>query len=141
MSGVSKLVVNEIIYEYEVHNSCLKQYHRRAKELIEKFLSFNIQVVPRVANHVDDTLALVGSCFTLDFVRYIEYIKVQILHRPALPDNVDSLKFFNIDEKICSFLQNKEEFEDLYISHELEEEIGDIIQLKTNKIPSGLSVL
>jgi ribonuclease HI len=62
--GDSELVVNQIRDKYEVHNPHLKQYHRKAKELIEKFLSFNIQVVPRVANHIANTLALVGSCFT-----------------------------------------------------------------------------
>jgi ribonuclease HI len=64
VSRDSELVVNKIRDKYEVHNPRLKQYHRRDKELIERFLSFNIQVVPRVANHIADTLALVGSCFT-----------------------------------------------------------------------------
>jgi ribonuclease HI len=141
VSGDSELVVNQIRGKYEVHNPRLKQYHRRAKELIERFLSFNIQAVPRAANHVADTLALAGSCFSSDFVKSIEDIQVQILHRPALPDNVDSWQVFDTDEQICRFLQNKEEFEDLHINHELEEETGNMIQLKTNKIPPGLSVL
>jgi hypothetical protein len=59
----------------------------------------------------------------------------------VLPDNVDSWQFFDTDEQIYRFLQNKEEFKDLHINHELEEETGDIIQLKTNKIPPGLFVL
>ena len=75
VSGDFELVVNQIRDKYEVHNPCLKQYHRRDKELIEKFLSFNIQAVPSAANHVADTLALVGSCFTSDFVRAIKDIK------------------------------------------------------------------
>jgi hypothetical protein len=141
VSRDSELVVNQIRDKYVVHNPRLKQYYRKAKELIEKFSSFNIQVVPRAANHVVDTLALAGSCFTLDFVRSVEDIKVQILHRPALPDNVDSWQVFDTDEQICRFLQNKEEFKDLHINHELEEETRDVIQLKTNKIPPSLSVL
>jgi hypothetical protein len=71
--------------------------------------------VPRATNHVADTLALAGSCFTSDFVRSIEDIKVQILHRPALPDNVDSWQVFDTDEQICRFLQNKENLK-IYIS-------------------------
>jgi hypothetical protein len=67
VSGDSELVVNKIGDKYEVHNPHLKQYHRNTKELIEKLLSeliekllsFNIQAIPRAANHVDDTLALV----------------------------------------------------------------------------------
>jgi hypothetical protein len=42
---------------------------------------------------------------------------------------------------MCRFLQNKEEFEDLHINHELEEETRDVIQLKINKFPPGLLVL
>jgi hypothetical protein len=42
---------------------------------------------------------------------------------------------------MCRFLQNKEEFEDLHINHELEEEIRDVIQLKINNSPPRLSVL
>jgi ribonuclease HI len=141
VSGDSELVVNQIRGKYEVHNPCLKQYHQRPKELIEKFLSFNIQAMPRAANHIVDTLALAGSCFTSDFIRSIEDIQEIFLHRPVLPDNVDSWKVFDIDEQICRFLQNKEEFEDLHINHELEEETRNIIQLKKNKIPPGLSVL
>jgi ribonuclease HI len=141
ISGDYELVVNQIRDKYEFHNPCLKQYHQRANEIIEKFLSFKIQAIPRDANHVADTLALDGSCFTLDFVGFIEDIKVQSLHRHVLPDNVDSWKVFDTDEQICIFLQNKEEFKDLHISHELEEETKDIIQLKTNNIPPGLSVL
>jgi hypothetical protein len=141
VSGDTELVVNQIIDKYEVHNPRLKQYHRRAKELIKNFLYFNIQAMPRAANHIVDTFALDGSCFTLDFIRSIEYIKVQILHRPALPDNVDSWEVFDSDKQICRFLQNKEEFEDLHIIHELEEETGNIIQLNTNNIPPSLSVL
>jgi hypothetical protein len=51
------------------------------------------------------------------------------------------LEVFDIDEQIYRFLQNKEEFENLHISHELEEETGNISQLKTSKIPPGLSIL
>jgi ribonuclease HI len=141
VSGDSELVVNQIIGKYEVHNPRFKQYHQRAKELIEKFLSFNIQAVPRAANHVANTFSLAGSCFTSDFVRSIEDIQVHILHRTALPDNVDTWQVFDTNEQICRFLQNKEEFKDLHINDELEEETGNIIQLKTNKIPPGLSAL
>jgi hypothetical protein len=141
VSGDSELVVNQIRDKYEVHNPRLKQYHRRAKELIMTFLYFNIQVVTRATNHTADTLASAGSCFTSDFVRSIEDIKVQILHRPALPDNVDSCKVFYTDKQIYRFLQNKEEFKYLHIIHELEEETKDIIQLKTNTIPPSLSIL
>jgi hypothetical protein len=124
-----------------VHNPILKKYYQKAKELIEKFLSFNMQVVPRASNHVVDTLALVGLYFTLDFVRFDKDIKVQILQRHALHDKIDSWQVFDIDEQICKFLQSKEEFEYFHISTELEEETRDIIQLKTNKIPPSLFML
>jgi hypothetical protein len=41
-------------------------------------------------NHVEKTLALVGSCFALDFIESIDDIKIQILDRPMLPDNIDT---------------------------------------------------
>jgi ribonuclease HI len=61
VSGDSELFVNQIRDKYEVHSPYLKQYYQKAKELIEFFLSFNNQVVPRATNHVVDTLALAGS--------------------------------------------------------------------------------
>jgi hypothetical protein len=132
--------MNQIREKYVVHNPLLKQDHQNPDELINNFLTFNIQSIPRVVNHVVDTLVFDGLCFTLDFIGSIDDIKVQILHWPMLFDNVDSWKVFNFDKQIFRFLQNKGEFKDLHISHKVEEETRGLIQLKTNKIPLRLSM-
>jgi hypothetical protein len=44
-------------------------------------------------------------------------------------------KFLTLMKKSIDSFKTKEEFEDLHICHEIEEETEDIIQLKTNKIP------
>jgi hypothetical protein len=138
--GIQKLVVNQIREKYAFYDPHLKQYYQEAKEL-EELWPFNIQSLPMDENHITNTLALVGSCFTSYFNRSIYHIKVKILHKPLLLDNVDAWQVFNSNKQICRFLQNKGKFEGLHVNHQVKEENVDIIQLKTNKIPPRLFVL
>lgn len=55
--GDSKLIVNQLLAEYEVRNSDLKPYHQYASTLMKRFDSLKIKFIPRNENREADALA------------------------------------------------------------------------------------
>ncbi|XP_022895322.1 uncharacterized protein LOC111409511 [Olea europaea var. sylvestris] len=55
--GDSKLIINQLLAEYEVRNSDLKPYHEHAAMLVRRFDLIKIKFVPRSENKEADALA------------------------------------------------------------------------------------
>ncbi|KAH9316814.1 hypothetical protein KI387_044552, partial [Taxus chinensis] len=116
--------------------------------------AFSIEAVPREKNSRDDSLAVLGSLLIphLDFSQ--DKSAIEMIHRPSVLDNASNWQVFNDDQQFLSFLELKDNLNQLYfegsenISREyvtsyeddIKEEMDQYgcIKLKGNKVPKGI---
>ena len=118
------------------------------------FKEYQLSVIPRIQNHIVDALAVVASLFQIPIYPNRRY-HIEVKHRPSSPNNVKYWQVFEDDSHINKFLTLSDEFENLTIDGDREEEkvkdadqnedvflthIADnkIIQWKNNSFPKGL---
>ncbi|KAH9313597.1 hypothetical protein KI387_022224, partial [Taxus chinensis] len=105
--GDSELVVKQIRKLYATKNQRMKQYKHAVWDLIEMFDSFNIVHHDRSMNVAADKLVVLGSRFgDCTISPYCEY-NVEVLTRPAIPDNIKHWQVFDDDAQVQRFLQNQ----------------------------------
>ncbi|KAB2611505.1 hypothetical protein D8674_019537 [Pyrus ussuriensis x Pyrus communis] len=63
--GDSKLIINQLLTEYEVRKDDLVPYFRLATQLLQKFEAVTLEHVPRKENQMADALANLASSMTL----------------------------------------------------------------------------
>ncbi|KAM2618530.1 hypothetical protein TB1_034795 [Malus domestica] len=63
--GDSKLIINQLLTEYEVRKDDLVQYFRLATQLLQRFKAVTLEHVPRKENQMADALANLASSITL----------------------------------------------------------------------------
>ncbi|KAM1282174.1 hypothetical protein ACFX2H_022566 [Malus domestica] len=63
--GDSKLIINQILTEYEVRKDDLVPYFRLATQLLQEFETVTLEHVPRKENQMADALANLASSMTL----------------------------------------------------------------------------
>ncbi|XP_074264407.1 uncharacterized protein LOC141586903 [Silene latifolia] len=63
--GDSKLIINQLLGEYEVKEDSLVPYHKLVSRLLQNFDSFFLNHVPRSANKMADALANLAATLAL----------------------------------------------------------------------------
>ncbi|XP_070677878.1 uncharacterized protein [Malus domestica] len=63
--GDSKLIINQLLTEYEVRKDDLIPYFRLATQLLQKFEAVTLEHVPRKENQMADALANLASSMAL----------------------------------------------------------------------------
>ncbi|KAM1690714.1 hypothetical protein ACFXTH_032464 [Malus domestica] len=63
--GDSKLIINQLLTEYEVRKDDLVPYFRLATQLLQKFQAVTLEHVPRKENQMADALANLASSMSL----------------------------------------------------------------------------
>ncbi|KAM0971133.1 hypothetical protein PS1_019323 [Malus domestica] len=63
--GYSKLIISQLLTEYEVRKDDLVPYFRLATQLLQKFEAVTLEHVPRKENQMADALANLASSMTL----------------------------------------------------------------------------
>ncbi|KAM1063652.1 hypothetical protein ACFX2A_028393 [Malus domestica] len=63
--GDSKLIINQLLTEYEVRKNDLIPYFRLATQLLQEFETVTLEHVPRKENQMVDALANLASSMTL----------------------------------------------------------------------------
>ncbi|KAM2137857.1 hypothetical protein ACFX1Q_009983 [Malus domestica] len=63
--GDSKLIINQLLTEYEVRKDDLVPYFRLATQLLRRFEAVTLEHVPRKENQMADALANLASSMTL----------------------------------------------------------------------------
>ena len=129
----------------------LKAYRDEVLSIIPSFSEFKIAHVPRLMNEMADSLAVSACNFIPPLPPKLSY-EIQVKYRPSLPDNVEFWKVFEDDAELTRFLNVIDEFADLEIDEDNQNEqaakektrfksrIGahEIVQLSSNRIPKGL---
>lgn len=116
------------------------------------FLAFNITFVHKNLNQQADSLALAANNFETPMFPNLKF-EIEVRHRPSILDNIKNWQVFKDDEEIQRFLKTIEEFSDISIDQDNEDDdveihVADVLQdsvvghkiieLKTNHLPKGL---
>ncbi|KAH9310135.1 hypothetical protein KI387_038046, partial [Taxus chinensis] len=112
--GDAELVVKQVGDIFQVKNRRLKHYRNLVWDSIEFFDAFSIKAVPREKNTRANSLVVLGSLLIPhpDFSQ--DKFIFQMIHRPSVPDNANNWKVFNDDQHFLSFLELKDNFDQLY---------------------------
>lgn len=148
--GDAELIVHQVNRICKAKHVRLQAYRDEVLTVIKSFAKFTLSHVPRARNEAADTLAVSACAFVPPFPPQLTY-EIQMKYRPSLPDNVKYWKVFEDDAELIRFLGVMDEFAELQIDADNEDEeegskprlknrfgSHEIIQLPTNKIPKGL---
>jgi len=84
---------------------------------MELFYALDLQAIPREKNIHADQLAMAASTLKLFYELVNDEIKMEVIFRPSVPDDVEHWQVFNEDSQVVRFLNKLEEFEDLNIAY------------------------
>ena len=114
------------------------------------FIAFNISFIRRDHNQIADSLALAATHLRIPKQTQLKY-PIEVRYRPSVPDNTKQWRFSEDGLEIKRFLELTDEFYNLLIDEEQDEEVEDadeyseneiaghkIIDLKGKFIPKGL---
>ena len=82
--------------------------------MIAHFNAFNINSIPRLKNVATVFLAVSAA----RLVPTNNKCAIELIFRPAVPNNITNLRVFDDDGKIIDFLTNEENFKDIVIDNE-----------------------
>jgi hypothetical protein len=131
----------------------LKQYRNEVWDYVYNFfLAFNITFVHINLNQQADSRILAAIDFKTPMFPDLKF-EIEVRHGPSIPDNIKNWHVFKYDEEIQIFLKTIEEFSNISIDQDNEDEdvelhaadvlqdsvVGHkIIELKTNHLHKGL---
>jgi ribonuclease HI len=151
--GYVDLIIQQVNSTFQEKHVRLKAYSDEVWKIRDCFSIFGISYVPRVMNHLVDSLAISASIFIPPMPPKLNY-EIQVKYRPSLPENIKYWKVFEDDDELRRFLQVVDEFFDMHIDQKnqnveestkprLKRKMGqhDIVQLPNNYIPQGLESL
>jgi len=142
--GDSDLVIKQVKGEFQAKHPRMRAYHNAVLDILKLFSDYTLTCVPRIQNGVADGLAKAASNLKILMNSSNKY-GIYVKHHPTIPDNQRCCQFFQDDEEINDFLQNKGKFKDTSIDTEHDDGNDDlqmnqmeVFQLKDNIIPKGL---
>ena len=84
----SELVIKQVERSYQSKNPRLRSYRNLVLDLLEYFTEYHLSVIPQKENIIADALVVLASVFKLPVYSNKKY-KIEVKHRPSIPDNVD----------------------------------------------------
>ena len=100
--GDSELVIKQVIGTYQAKHPIMRAYRNMVLDLLESFKEFRLSVIRRSQNHIADALAVTTSVFKIPIYPNRRY-KIEVKHRPSVPDNVKYWQVFEDDSHINKF--------------------------------------
>ena len=130
--GDSELVIKQVTGTYQENHPRMRAYRNLVLDLLESFKEFQLSVIPRIQNHIDDALAVAASVFKIPIYPNRAY-QIEVKHRPSVPDNVKYWQVFEDDSHINKFLTLSDEFENLTIDGDEEKKKEmETVKMKTS---------
>ncbi|KAH9328592.1 hypothetical protein KI387_000700, partial [Taxus chinensis] len=108
------LIVKQVKNQFQVKNDHLRHYRNKVWEAIEVFDAFSIKSVPHEKNDKADSLAVSASLMIPHSEFDQDKYTIEMVFRPSVPDNAENWQVFNDDQKIITFLEKRDNFEQLY---------------------------
>jgi ribonuclease HI len=109
--GDSEIIVRQVKNSIHCLSPHLKSYQTEVWNLMNKFVAFNINSIPRLNNSEVDLLANVASKLFPAEGLSLNAFSVELLFRPSVPDNITNWRVFDDDQQIISFLHMEETFQ------------------------------
>jgi ribonuclease HI len=144
------LIIQQVNKSFQAKHVTLKAYRDEVLRAIHTFTNFKISYVPKAMNELVDSLVVSACSFIPPLPHKLNY-EIQVKYRPSLLDNVKFWKVFEDDVELTRFLAVIDEFADLQIDLENENDeeaekpkfrkkiaAHEMVQLSTNKIHKGL---
>ena len=97
IDGDFELIINQVKGSYQAKHPRLRSYRNLVLDLLEDFKEYNFTVIPRKENVAVDSLPLSASVFQVLEHPNKQY-KIEVRHKPTIPDNVDHWEVFEDDE-------------------------------------------
>lgn len=120
IKGDSDLVIIQTKNQFACKNDRLKKYHNVVWDNMEYFDAFDLQTIPRDGNKQADELVVVASTSQLGENLLHDKMKMEVMFRPSVPDNIEHWKIFNDESQVIRFLNNMEEFPDFKVGYKEE---------------------
>jgi ribonuclease HI len=108
--GDSEVVVRQVKNSIHYLSLHFKSYQSEEWNLMNKFVAFNINSIPRLNNSEADLLANVASKLFPAEGLSLTAFSIELLFRPSFLDNITNWRVFDDDQKIISFLHMEETF-------------------------------
>ncbi|KAH9328129.1 hypothetical protein KI387_000237, partial [Taxus chinensis] len=112
--GDVEVIVKQIRQQYQVKNPRLRHYRNWVWDCIESFDAFSIEDIPRAQNERFDSLVLSASLLTPHPSFGKDKITIEMVFRLSVPDNANHWQVFNDDNQILSFLEQRDNFNNLF---------------------------
>ena len=120
IKGESDLIISQVKNIFACKSERLKRYRNAIWSTMEFFDALNLTAIPREMNTKADALAVAASTQQLSEDMVKEDVKMEIIFRPSILDNVDHWQVFSDDRQVINFLNNMHEFVDFEIGHKEE---------------------
>jgi ribonuclease HI len=104
--GDSEIIIGKVKNNIHCKSPQLINYQQEVHILIDHFEAFNVTVVPRKKNTLDDALATATSRLSPLEDYEASRFTMELLYKPLVPNNVSNWKVFEGDEQIVDFLTN-----------------------------------
>jgi ribonuclease HI len=141
IKGDSDLVILQLKNKFACKSERLKRYRNAIWDTMENFDALDLIVIPREKNSKVDELVMAASTLQLSQDLIKGNIKVEVIFRPSVPDNVDHWQIFDDDKQVIKFLNNIQEFSDFHISKKEEGCNYAENDQKINPVPRSLVAL
>ncbi len=145
--GDAEHIVKQVRKQFSVKNDKLRHYRNLVWDEIESFDAFSIEFVPRSQNTKADSLAVSTSLMLPHLEFKSDTYRIEMIWRPRVPNNVNHWQIFDNDAQLRDFTECAGNFVDTFfegsdndgklVGEELTK-LGEVIQLKGNRIPKGL---
>ena len=136
--GDSELVIRQVEGVYHMKDVRMTAYRNIVLDLLENFQSYSFIVKTRDQNSIIDSLVVSASLFIIPMHSNEKY-EIEVLHRPAIPDNIINWKVFKDDQQVKNFIELKEEFENTHVDQQNmlvePKENSKFLKLKNNSMP------
>jgi hypothetical protein len=138
IKGDLDLVILQIKNKFACKSERLRRYRNAIWDTMENFDALDLVAIPRDQNLKADELPVVASTLQLSQDLMDGNVKVEVIFRRSVSDNVDHWQIFDDDKQVIKFLNNIQEFSDFHTSEKEEGCNYTKNDQKINPVPRSL---
>lgn len=118
--GDSDLIISQVNKKFTCKSERLRRYRDAILDIIPCFDHIEFIAIPQECNVKADRLAVAASSLQKSPEIADKEVKMEVIFRPSVPNNVDNWQVFDDDKQVIKFLNSMGEFAGFHISEEEE---------------------
>ena len=135
IKGDYDLVILQVKNQFACKSDRLKKYRNAVWDNIEYFDALDLQTIPREENKQANELLVAASTLHLKDKLMDDKIKMEVIFKPSVLDNIEHWQVFNDERQVIRFLNNMEEFYDFKAGYKEEDCKYEECNAVSNPIP------